>query len=48
MLHTAAQRVSLWCVGQYPSSAWPQVLERPKVIYNEGTGKWVMWMHVDE
>ncbi|XAR51369.1 Galactan 1,3-beta-galactosidase [Bertholletia excelsa] len=23
------------------------VLERPKVIYNERTGKYVMWMHID-
>ncbi|KAI4382112.1 hypothetical protein MLD38_008116 [Melastoma candidum] len=24
------------------------VLERPKVIYNDKTGKYVMWMHVDD
>lgn len=24
-----------------------QVLERPKVVYNKATGKFVMWMHVD-
>ncbi len=37
-----------------PSSATPElyqqdgsVLERPKVIYNEKTGKYVMWMHLD-
>lgn len=24
-----------------------KVLERPKVIYNEETGKYVMWMHID-
>ncbi|EPS67453.1 hypothetical protein M569_07321, partial [Genlisea aurea] len=24
------------------------VLERPKVIYNDGTRKYVMWMHVDD
>ncbi|XP_019228316.1 PREDICTED: uncharacterized protein LOC109209496 isoform X2 [Nicotiana attenuata] len=24
------------------------VLERPKVIYNEKTGKYVMWMHIDD
>ncbi len=24
-----------------------EVLERPKVIYNEKTGKYVMWMHID-
>ncbi|XP_030474107.1 uncharacterized protein LOC115691565 isoform X1 [Syzygium oleosum] len=25
-----------------------KVLERPKVIYNEKTGKYVMWMHIDD
>ncbi|KAL8167737.1 hypothetical protein V2J09_009236 [Rumex salicifolius] len=25
-----------------------KVLERPKVIYNERTGKYVMWMHIDD
>lgn len=25
----------------------PAILERPKVIYNEATGKWVMWVHAD-
>ncbi|TVU36305.1 hypothetical protein EJB05_18235 [Eragrostis curvula] len=25
-----------------------KVLERPKVIYNDRTGKYVMWMHVDD
>lgn len=24
-----------------------QVIERPKVIYNEKTGKFVMWMHIE-
>ncbi|KAH7566702.1 hypothetical protein JRO89_XS08G0218800 [Xanthoceras sorbifolium] len=24
------------------------VLERPKVVYNENTGKYVMWMHIDD
>ena len=24
------------------------VLERPKVIYNDRTGKYVMWMHIDD
>ena len=23
------------------------IFERPKVLYNEGTGKWVMWWHAD-
>lgn len=26
---------------------YTKVLERPKVIYNENTGKFVLWMHVD-
>ncbi len=26
---------------------WSKVLERPKVIYNDATGKFVMWLHVD-
>ena len=26
----------------------PNVLERPKVIYNDRTGKYVMWMHIDD
>nr|GMD08708.1 putative galactan 1,3-beta-galactosidase [Ipomoea batatas] len=25
-----------------------KVLERPKVIYNDKTGKYVMWMHIDD
>jgi beta-xylosidase len=24
-----------------------RIIERPKVIYNDKTGKYVMWMHVD-
>ena len=24
-----------------------RVLERPKVMYNSNTGKYVMWMHID-
>lgn len=24
-----------------------RIIERPKVIYNDETGKYVMWMHVD-
>ncbi|MBR8640586.1 family 43 glycosylhydrolase [Streptomyces tuirus] len=27
--------------------ARPSILERPKVIYNKTTGKWVMWLHSD-
>ncbi|GAA1829545.1 family 43 glycosylhydrolase [Agromyces salentinus] len=25
----------------------PPIIERPKVIFNESTGKWVMWAHMD-
>ncbi|KAH8671337.1 galactan 1,3-beta-galactosidase [Xylariales sp. PMI_506] len=25
-----------------------RVVERPKVIYNEGTGQYVLWMHIDD
>jgi beta-xylosidase len=25
-----------------------RVVERPKVLYNEATGKYVMWMHIDD
>lgn len=28
-------------------STYTPVLERPKVVYNSATGKYVMWMHVD-
>jgi hypothetical protein len=24
-----------------------RIVERPKVIYNDATSKWVMWMHID-
>ena len=24
-----------------------RIVERPKVVYNSGTGKYVMWMHID-
>lgn len=29
------------------SSVNPAILERPKVIHNATTGKWVMWVHAD-
>ncbi|MGR0318676.1 glycoside hydrolase [Agromyces sp. ZXT2-3] len=32
---------------QTDPSVNPAILERPKVIYNELTGKWVMWVHAD-
>ena len=25
-----------------------RVVERPKVLFNEVTGKYVMWMHIDD
>ena len=25
-----------------------RVVERPKVLLNEQTGKWVLWMHIDD
>ncbi|TVY52126.1 hypothetical protein LCER1_G005117 [Lachnellula cervina] len=25
-----------------------RVVERPHVLWNEGTGEWVMWMHIDD
>ncbi|KAG5788690.1 hypothetical protein H9Q69_012246 [Fusarium xylarioides] len=31
----------------HPDLAPDRVIERPKAIYNEETGKYVMWMHVD-
>jgi beta-xylosidase len=30
-----------------PDLAAQRIIERPKVIYNAATQKWVMWMHVD-
>ncbi|WP_050697360.1 glycoside hydrolase family 97 N-terminal domain-containing protein [Anaeromassilibacillus senegalensis] len=39
---TAAEKKAL-----YNMLNWNKVLERPKVIYNEKTGKYVMWFHRD-
>ena len=44
-----------WCVcagvvlavGQHPDLATKMVVERPKVIYNDLTEQFVMWMHID-
>lgn len=34
--------------GEYADELGPEnVLERPKVIYNDSTGKYVMWAHID-
>lgn len=32
---------------QHDPNVNPAILERPKVIYNESTGKWVLWFHAD-
>ncbi|MGM9551726.1 MAG: family 43 glycosylhydrolase [Clostridia bacterium] len=44
-----ALKVLNYYTGNYPESDIQpyRVLERPKVIYNEKTGKYVMWLHVD-
>ncbi|UNK70329.1 family 43 glycosylhydrolase [Microbacterium sp. H1-D42] len=35
-------------LGTVPvSGVTPPIIERPKVIHNEATGKWVMWAHMD-
>ncbi|MCP2049932.1 UNVERIFIED_ORG: hypothetical protein J3D58_004004 [Paenarthrobacter nicotinovorans] len=35
-------------LGTVPSGdRLPPILERPKVIYNKATNKWVMWVHAD-
>jgi len=34
--------------GIHPDLYPEMVLERPKVIYNEKQGTFVMWMHIDE
>ncbi|MCD8048479.1 MAG: glycoside hydrolase family 43 protein [Clostridia bacterium] len=40
--------LALSVVNYYGSDLSPyRVIERPKVIYNDTTGKYVMWMHID-
>lgn len=34
--------------GQHPDLAPSRVLERPKVLFNRRTQRFVMWMHIDE
>ncbi len=34
--------------GQHPDLASNMVVERPKVIYNDLTEQFVMWMHIDD
>ena len=33
---------------QHPDLAKSMVVERPKVIYNDLTQQFVMWMHIDD
>lgn len=34
--------------GQHPDLAKNMVVERPKVIYNDFSQQFVMWMHIDD
>ncbi|KAK9915194.1 hypothetical protein WJX75_005945 [Coccomyxa subellipsoidea] len=34
--------------GQHPDLAPSKVVERPRVLYNDMTKRYVMWMHIDE
>lgn len=34
--------------GEHPDLAPQRVLERPKVLHNPRTRRFVMWMHIDE
>ena len=34
--------------GQHPDLAPSKVVERPRVLYNDASARFVMWMHVDE
>lgn len=50
--YTAAQKEVIWrdlSTNSVRTDGWarPSILERPKVIYNKATGKWVMWVHSD-
>ncbi|MBM7818733.1 O-glycosyl hydrolase [Cellulosimicrobium cellulans] len=47
--YTQAQRDAVYRdLGTVPvDGVTPPIIERPKVIYNESTGKWVMWAHMD-
>ena len=33
--------------GSHPDLAPSMVLERPKVIHHDGTGKFALWLHID-
>ncbi|MGZ0147767.1 glycoside hydrolase family 43 protein [Kribbella sp. WER1] len=50
--YTPAQKESVWrdlSTNNVRTDGWAtsSILERPKVIYNRSTGKWVMWVHSD-
>ena len=50
--YTAAQKDIVWrdlSTNSVRTDGWarPSILERPKVIYNQATRKWVMWVHSD-
>ncbi|MGX5695671.1 family 43 glycosylhydrolase [Agromyces soli] len=47
--YTQAQKDAVYRdLGTVPvAGVTPPIIERPKVIHNEVTGKWVMWAHMD-
>ncbi|WP_298461411.1 S-layer homology domain-containing protein [uncultured Cellulomonas sp.] len=50
--YTTEQREVVWrdlSTNSVRTDGWaaPSILERPKVIYNETTDQWVMWVHSD-
>jgi hypothetical protein len=50
--YTAAQKDIVWrdlSTNSVRTDGWarPSILERPKVIYNQATRKWIMWVHSD-
>lgn len=50
--YTPAQKEVVWrdlSTNSVRTDGWarPSILERPKVIYNKSTRKWVMWVHSD-
>ncbi|MEV0091136.1 glycoside hydrolase family 43 protein [Streptomyces sp. NPDC050738] len=48
--YDAEQRAAVYrdlSTRQISTSVNPAILERPKVIHNARTGKWVMWVHAD-
>ncbi|TDD23477.1 hypothetical protein E1218_17745 [Kribbella turkmenica] len=50
--YTAAQKEIVWrdlSTNSVRTDGWarPSILERPKVIYDRATRKWIMWVHSD-